>query len=128
MSPAQRASKHPVAVVFSYPLFGRGIARLLQSSDPEIDVRCISANRPDLQEQLSSLRPDVIIMESVSDGDVVRELIRDLPPFLYVGVRLKDDLMDVYADRQLLVARPEELVEVVHLGLKRRARPLLATH
>ncbi len=119
MPRTEKASRRSVAILYSYPLFGKGIAQLLEASGMGLDITCINASLPNIQECLIRLKPDVVITESVTDGDVLRQLIRELPPFLYVGVRLGDDVMDVYRDRQVLTARPEELVGAIREGLTR---------
>ena len=117
--------KPRVAVLYSHALFGRGIAQLLQA-DKQLDVTCLSASLAEASEELKRLRPDAIVVEGCAEDDLLRDVIRDLPPALFIGVHPKDDVMDVYYGRQVVTARPESLAEAIHLGLKRRgtASPL----
>ncbi len=114
--------KRRVAVVYVHPLFGEGIARLLQA-DHQLQVTCIRAGPVDASEQLKRLRPDVIVMEVDEESFVLRNLVRDLPPALFIGLHFEDNLMDIYRSRQVVAACPETLVEVIHHGLRRRRQP-----
>ena len=108
-----------VAVLYTHALFGRGIAQLLQA-DKQLDVTCLSASLAEASEQLKRLQPDAIVAEGCEEDNLLRDLVRDLPPTLFIGIRPEDDVMDVYYDRQVVTARPENLAEAIHSSLKRR--------
>ena len=87
-----------------------------------MDVVCLRADSPCASGELKRVRPHAIIVEECDEEGVMRELLRDLPPALLIRVRLQDNLMDVYYSRQVATAGPDDLLEAIHLGLKRRAR------
>lgn len=109
-----------VAVLYVHPLFGQGIAQLLLA-DKGLEVICLNASLGEAPAQLKRLRPHAIVVEGCEDGDSLRDLVQDLPPTVFIQVHLDDNVMDVYQSRQVLLARPENLVEAIHLGLKRRS-------
>lgn len=111
--------KRRVAVLYTHPLFGRGVAQLLQA-DEQLEVTCLGAGLAEAAEELKRLRPYAIVAEGCGEGHILREAVRDLPVALFIAVRLEDDVMDVYHSRQVITARPENLVEAVRLGLKKR--------
>ncbi len=108
-----------VAVLYVHPLFGQGIAQLLLA-DKELEVICLSASLGEAPAQLKRLRPHAIVVEGCEEGDSLRDLVQDLPPAVFIRVHLEDNVMDVYQSRQILTARPENLVEAIYLGFKRR--------
>lgn len=111
-----------VAVLYVHPLFGQGLAHLLQGDD-QLNVTCLQANLTCTPQELKRLRPHAIVVEECDEDGRVRDLIRDLPPALLIRVRLQDNLMDVYYNRRVMAARPEDLFEAIHLSLKRRPLP-----
>ncbi|HEU4760102.1 MAG TPA: hypothetical protein VFT91_09005, partial [Dehalococcoidia bacterium] len=106
-----------------HPLFGRGIAQLLQA-DEQLRVTCLGAALADATEQLRRLRPDAIVVEGCRNDEALWDLFRELPPALIVRVYIDDDVIDVYQSRQVIGAGPDNLVEAIHLGLRRRLQPL----
>ena len=106
-----------VAILYVHPLFGRGIAQLLQA-DKQLQVTCLGVC-DDAPEQLKQLQPDAIVLESWQD-DNLPNLFCDLPPALVIRVHLEHNVMDIYQSRQVVSARPENLVEAIHLSLRRR--------
>lgn len=111
--------KRRVAVLYTHPLFGRGVALLLQA-DGQLDVTCLNASLDEAGEELRRLRPYAIVAEGCEEGPLLRNAVRDLPAAVFISVRLEDDLMEVYHSRQVITARPENLVEAVRIGLKER--------
>ena len=114
-------SRGRVAVLFVHPLFGQGLAQLLHRDD-HLDVTCVRADPACAPGELKHLRPHAIVIEECDDEGFMRDLLRDLPPALLIRVRLQDNLMDVYYNRQVVAAGPDDLLEAIHLGLKRRPR------
>ena len=111
--------KRRVAVLYTHPLFGRGVAQLLRA-DEQLEVTCLQASLAEAAEELKRLRPYAVVAEGCDEGHLLHEAVRDLPAALFIAVRLDDDLMDVYHSRQVVSARPENLVEAVRLGLKKQ--------
>lgn len=118
---AKGMTRGRVAVVCSHPLFGRGIAQLLEADD-ELEVTCLTADSSDTSERLRRLRPHAIVVEEPRKSDLLRNLARDVPLALLIEVRSQDNVMDVYQNWQVVVAQPEDLLRAVHLGIRRRAR------
>ena len=107
-----------VAVLCTHPLFGRGIAQLLQK-DAQLEVTCLGSGQGEVVDQLRSIQPEAIVVEGYREEDLLRGL-RDLPPALFIRVRLDDNTMDVYQSRQVVSACPEDLVEAIHFGLTQK--------
>jgi len=116
----RKMRKRRVAVIYTHPLFGRGVARLLQG-DGQLDVTCLNADLAEAPEQLRQLRPYVIVAEGCQEAGFLHEAVKGLAATVFISVRLDDDVMDVYHSRQVITARPENLVEAVRLGLKKRS-------
>ncbi len=114
--------KRRVAVLYTHALYGQGIAELLRA-DKQLQVTCIRAGLTDTVESLKRLRPHAIVIEGCKEGTLPWDTVRDLPPTLFIGVHIDDNLMDIYRSRQVVTARPENLVEAIHRGLRRRGQP-----
>ena len=109
----QTERRRRVAVVYTHPLFGMGIAQLLLP-DKCLQVRCLNALLPDAGEQLRRLRPHAVVFEGDEEHISFRDLAGTLPRTLVIIVRLSDDVMDVYYGRQVMAACPETLAETIH--------------
>ena len=114
-------SKRRVAVLYSHPLFGEGLAQLLHG-DGALAVTCFRADPSRNPEEISRLKPHAIVVEDTDDEAFVRDLLRDLPPALLIRVRLQDNVMDVYSSRHVVSACPADLLEAIHLGVRGGAR------
>lgn len=114
-------SKRRVAVLYSHPLFGEGLAQLLQSDDG-LEVTCLRADPSCSPREIDRLKPHAIVVEDSDDDAFMRDLLRGLPSALLIRVRLQDNVMDVYSTRHVLAACPADLLEAVHVGVRRRAR------
>lgn len=114
--------KRRVAVLYRHALFGQGIAHLLQT-DERLEVTCLRADLADATDRLRRLRPHAIVMEGCEADPSLSNVVRDLPPALFIGVHFEDNLMDIYRSHQVVVARLETLVEAIHHGpgVKKRA-------
>jgi DNA-binding NarL/FixJ family response regulator len=113
--------KRRVAVLYTHPLFGRGVAQLLRA-DEQLEVTCLKASLAEAAEELRRLRPYAVVAEGCQGDHLLHEAVRDLPAALFIAVRIDDDLMDVYHSRQVVTALPENLVRAVRLGLKNHPR------
>lgn len=114
-------SKRRVAVLYSHPLFGEGLAQLLHA-DAEISVTCLRADPASNPEQIDTLRPHAIVVEDSNDEAFMRDLLRGLPSVLLIRVRLQDNVMDVYSSRHVASACPADLLEAIHAGVHRSPR------
>lgn len=111
--------KRRVAVLYTHPLFGRGVAQLLRA-DKRLEVVCLNVEFPGAEDELKRLKPYAIVAEGCGESRLLNEAVRDLPAPLFITVRLDDDFMDVYHSREVVTARPESLLEVIQAGLKER--------
>jgi len=110
--------KDRVAVLYANSLFGQGLAHLLRS-DRRLEVTSIRADPETAPAELARLRPDAIVIED-SEEAAVRRILQHVPPVLLIKVRLQDNLIDIYYNLQVVAAGPEDLLEAIHTGLKRR--------
>jgi len=101
-----------VAVLYTHPLFGRGIAQLL-SRDGRLDVACLEAGVAEAPALADTLAPDAIVIEGCDDAGQLSQIIQALPPVLVAVVHLQDNVMDVYQDRRRISPTPESLVEAI---------------
>jgi hypothetical protein len=113
--------KRRVAVLYSHPLFGEGLAQLLHS-DGGLAVTCLRADPSCNHEEISRLSPHAIIVEDSADEAFMRDLLRCLPPALLIRVSLQDNVMEVYSSRHVVSACPADLLEAIRLGVSRGSR------
>jgi hypothetical protein len=109
-----------VAVVYVHSLFGRGVARLLEA-DQSLEVECLRADLADTQEKVRRFNPQTIVVEECGQGGAEKDAVRDLPPALVISVRPQDNVMEIYSTWQEVAARPEDLLQAVHLELGHQA-------
>jgi hypothetical protein len=109
--------KSKVVVLYVHPLFGQGIGRLLQSHK-DLEVTCLAADDHP-EEELRRLRPRAIVLEACA-GSVSWDTLSDLPPATVIRVGLDENTMDVYQRHQIISAGPDNLVDAIHSGLRRR--------
>ena len=107
--------KRKVAVLYSHPLFGEGLARLLDE-DADLAVSCIPADTSGVGREIDDLHPDAIIVEDNPDEGFMRGLLRSLPPVLLIRVGLQDNVMEVYHCRHVVPGCPADLLEVIRSG------------
>ena len=112
--------KPRVAVIYVHPLFGQGIARLLQA-DSDLEVTCLGAGVTDAPQHLKRLRPHAIVLEGCRWDSTLHDILRELPPALVIRIAPEDNVMDIYHSRQVISARPDTLVSTIHGGLRGRA-------
>lgn len=115
-----------VAVLCIHPLFGRGIARLLQA-DEELEVTCLTAGLADMPEKLKRFRPHAIVVEESADARFWRDVFPSLPPALLIGIRPQENVMDVYRKWQVAGARPEDLLHTIRTCLGTASQPTTPT-
>jgi hypothetical protein len=104
-------------VLYIHPLFGQGIGQILRSQK-DLDVTCLPATECQ-HEELQRLRPRAIVLEAANDT-VSWETLQDLPPATVIRVGLDENTMDVFQRHQIISAGPDNLVEAIHAGLRRR--------
>ncbi len=102
-----------VAVLYTHPLFGYGIARLL-AEDPRLDVDCYRAEATGAPALAATLRVDAVVMEDWEDRALTDRVIQALPPALVAVVRLRDNTMEVYRGRRRFLPRADNLLDLMH--------------
>ena len=102
-----------VAVLYTHPLFGHGIARLL-AEDPTLEVVCLHAEAADAPSVATILGVDAVVMEAWGNPTLTERVIQALPPALVAIVRLRDNAMEVYQGRRRILPRTENLLELMH--------------
>jgi DNA-binding NarL/FixJ family response regulator len=102
-----------VAVLYTHPLFGQGIARLL-SEDPTLEVVCLRAEAADVPSVATILGVDAVVMEDWGNPAHTNRVIQALPPTLVAIVRLHDNAMEVYRGRRRILPRTDNLLELMH--------------
>jgi hypothetical protein len=107
-----------VVVLYIHPLFGQGIGQILREQD-DLEVTCLPACEVQ-HDDLERLAPRAIVLEATKDG-VSWETLQDLPPATVIRVGLDENVMDVYQRHQIVSAGPDNLVEAIHTGLRRKA-------
>lgn len=101
-----------VAVLYVHPLFGEGIARLLDGEEGMQAVR-IDVREPDAPRLIEQLQPDMVILEgSARDLDLLG-LFQALPDALVVCVSLGDNEARVYRGPWVTTATPETLRDLI---------------
>lgn len=102
-----------VAVLYTHPLFGYGIARLL-AEDPKLEVDCHRAEASDAPALAATLGVDAVVMEDWEDPALTGRVIQALPPALVAVVRLRDNAMEVYRGRRPFLPRADNLLDLMH--------------
>ena len=112
-----------VVILYTHPLFGEGIARLL-SADPGMDVTAVAAADHEQAECSLALVPDVVIFER-GDPDTAADILRHAPAALVIDVSLSPGPTFTY-QRQEIGAQPDVILEAIrqaasHGGNRRAA-------
>jgi len=108
-------AKRKVAVVYRHPLFGEGLARLLNDDD-ELLVRCIRADTSGVAQEIDELQPEAIIVEDDADEAFMLGILGSLPPVLVIRVGLGDNAMEIYHCRHVIPGCPADLLNVIRSG------------
>ena len=99
-----------VVVLYTHPLFGEGIARLL-AAEPGMDVTPVDASNVERAEQSLALAPDVVIFER-GEPDTATDLLRFAPSALIIDVSLSPGPTFTF-ERHELQAQPEEILQAI---------------
>lgn len=105
-------SRRKVAVLYLHPLFGEGIARLLET-DSRLKVARIDGGLADARDRMQRLHPDVVIAEGDCRQLDLMELFREMPEALLICVKLGDNAMNIYRNWRVATASPEDLREAI---------------
>lgn len=107
MQEDQRVS---VVVLYTHPLFGEGIARLL-AAEPGMDVTPVNASDVDRAERSLALAPDVVIFER-GEPDTATDILRFAPSALVIDVSLSPGPTFTY-ERHEIQAQPEVILDTI---------------
>ncbi|MCC7104792.1 MAG: hypothetical protein IT307_06590 [Chloroflexi bacterium] len=106
-------------VLYTNPLFGEGLACLLES-EQTLRLPRVDARRPEAPAQIRQLHPDAIIIVEGDAREVeVLDLFKEAPDALIVRVVLGDNAVDMYRNRHVDIASLEDLREAIN-GLGKR--------
>jgi hypothetical protein len=109
MPPARHTT---VMILYTHPLLGEGIARLL-ASEPGIDLEVIPVKSADaeLVQRTLALAPDVVIYER-GNPDRAMEILRSAPGALLIDVGIDAGPTFTY-HREEIPGRPEGLLKLI---------------
>ena len=99
-----------VVVLYTHPLFGEGIARLL-AAEPGMDVTPVDASNVERAERSLALEPDVVIFER-GEPDTATDILHFAPSALIIDVSLSPGPTFTY-ERHELQAQPEEILQAI---------------
>lgn len=109
-----------VVVLYTHPLFGQGLARLL-SAEPGLDVTPVAASDPEQAACLLAMAPDVVVFER-GDPDTACDILRYAPTALVIDVSLSPGPTFTY-QRHEVQARPEVILQAIR-GIREPGRPV----
>lgn len=107
-------AKPRVYMLWTHPLFSETVGRLLQGV--EVDIIGGSSDPATGLEEISRLKPDVVIAEEGPSGSPTEaiEILRAGPAeILVLGLNLSDNGLQVYRREQRTVADPEDLLQIL---------------
>ncbi len=104
--------KRRVAIVFTNPLFAQGIACLLEA-EPQLQVVCIDARKPDATEGLRQLEPQVLLVERDLKDSIPIQLLSSEGRTLLIVLGLNAPGMEMFYKRRVGVATPDALLRAV---------------
>ena len=106
-----------VVVLYTHPLFGEGIARLL-SAEPGVDVTPVAASDLEQAERTLAEAPDVVIFER-GDPDMATDILRYAPSALVIDISMSPGPTFTY-ERHEIQARPEVILEAIRRASAQR--------
>ena len=106
-----------VVILYTHPLFGEGIARLL-AAEPGIDVTPVAASDVERAATSLALAPDVVIFER-GDPDTATDILRFAPSALVIDVSLSPGPTFTY-ERHEIQAQPEVILEAIRQASSHR--------
>ncbi len=99
-----------VVILYTHPLFGEGLARLL-AAEPGVDVVPVCAVDIETAQRSLALAPDVVIFER-GDPDRAVDVLRFAPEALLIDVAIGPGPTFTYY-REEIPARPEGLLRAI---------------
>lgn len=104
-----------VYLIFRNQLFSEAIAAVLRMH-PEIELVGASDNPDQIAADVSSLAPEVILLEETDDGPAISDVYSILSssiPCRLITLRLDKNGMHVWSQTWRQTVRPQDLVEAV---------------
>ncbi len=109
-------TKRQVAILYTHPLFAKGIACLLEA-EPGIQVSCVDARLPDAADELHRLQPEVVVIEQDLQGpalgSIPMQLLGSEKWALTIVLGLRHPEMELFYNRRVNVATPDTLLKAV---------------
>ena len=99
-----------VLILYSHPLLGEGIARLL-AAEPGLEVVPVDSADVESAEEMLAHAPDVVIFER-GDGDRAVELLESVPDALVINVGIDAGPAFTY-HREEISARFDGILEAI---------------
>ncbi len=103
-----------VFILYDYPLFARGLERLLEQ-EGGVKVAGIAAKSEEGLVQIRALKPDVIIVEAQEGMPepcwLLTRLLQEQPRARVVRLSLEDNTAALYTGRRWTANRVEDLVK-----------------
>ncbi len=103
-----------VFILYDYPLFARGLERLLEQ-EGGVKVAGIAARSEEGLVQIRALKPDVIIVEAQEGMPepcwLLTRLLREQPRARVVRLSLEDNTAALYTGRRWTANRVEDLIK-----------------
>jgi DNA-binding NarL/FixJ family response regulator len=113
-------AQRKVVILFTHPLFAKGIACLLEV-EPQIQVFCVDARRPEAADELHQLQPEVVVVEHDLQGPAVGsipvQLLGNDKWALTIVLGLRHPEMELFYNRRVNVATPDTLLQAVLEGI-----------
>ena len=113
----QEDRKVSVVVLYTHPLFGEGIARLL-AAEPGVDVTPVAASDLEHAGRTLADAPNVVIFER-GDPDMATDILRFAPSALVIDVSMSPGPTFTY-ERREIQARPEVILEAIRRASAQR--------
>lgn len=104
-----------VAILYTHPLLGEGIARLLEGEEGT-QVILVDGQTADAREQVRLIGADAVVVEVDPKHEDLLRLLRESGAGLVVCVTLGDNGVDLYRTWHLTVTRVEDLRRVIRIG------------
>ena len=109
-------AKYSVFIIWNNPLFHEAIRLLL--NHPDIKITGATTDHDDAQSQIARLHPDIVILETTSEGEgsngEMFSILRTGPKVVRMG--LADNALSLYQRREKIIDHPDELLNFIFQG------------
>lgn len=108
-----KVAKYSVYIIWNNPLFHEAIRLLLHH--PDIKITGATTDHDDAQSQIARLQPDIVILETTSEGEGSNgetfSILRTGPKVVRMG--LADNALSLYQRREKIIDHPDELLTFI---------------